>query len=235
MKWFYAYDRTNYARHLPLYWAEMKNLPNTCPEVHQKFLQDEFSAQRSSVRGFSQTAVDQTVEQTVNKSTNTKGGIIGFSLKKGSVQRWLITARERASSSLKLKEMIGLNTNKDDIHKEFRAPRLAEDENDVERAMSVIKGWVDPFDGPEELVCISSGVTVSPEIKQDLFGAERAGNTELLKDRIVSNNVSFFDPLPQQNLKTFKDTVKTNIIEVNGKERRRKADRKLFGRLAVIA
>ena len=90
MKWFHAYDRTNYARYLPLYWAEMKNLPNTHPEAHQKFLQGEFSVQRSSVRGFSQTAVDQTVEQTVNKSMKTKGGIIGFSLKKGAAQRWLI-------------------------------------------------------------------------------------------------------------------------------------------------
>ena len=62
MKWFHAYDRTNYARYLPLYWAEMKNLPNTHPEAHKKFLQGEFSIQRSSVRGFSQTAVDQTVE-----------------------------------------------------------------------------------------------------------------------------------------------------------------------------
>ena len=35
--------------------------------------------------------------------------------------------------------MIGLYTNEDDIHKEFRAPRLAKDENDVERVMSSLK------------------------------------------------------------------------------------------------
>ena len=75
-------DRTNYARYLPLYWAKMKNPPNTHPEAHQKFLRGEFSGQRSSVRGFSQTAVDQTVEQTVNESAKTKDGIIDFSLKR---------------------------------------------------------------------------------------------------------------------------------------------------------
>ena len=83
----------------------MKNLPNTHPEAHKKFLQGEFSIQRSSVPGFSQTAVDQTVEQTVYKSTTTKGGIIGFCLKRGAIQRWLITAHERASLSLKLKDI----------------------------------------------------------------------------------------------------------------------------------
>ena len=186
-----------YARYLPLYWAGMKNLQSTLPEADQKFFQGEFSVQSSSIRAFNQTAVDQNVKQTVNMSTKTKGGIIDFSLKKGAVQRWLITAHERASFSLKLKEMIGLNTNEDDIHEEFRAPRLAKDENDVERVMSVIKGRMNPFDGLEELVCTSSGVTISPQIKQDLLGAERAGDalvTEFLKDRIVSNNASFFDP-----------------------------------------
>ena len=72
----------------------------------------------------------------------------------------LITAHERASFSLKPKEMIGLSISKVDIHKEFRAPRLAKDENDVER--------VNPFDGPQELVSILSGVIVSQEIKQIL-------------------------------------------------------------------
>ena len=77
LKWFYGYDRNNYARYLSQNWAEMKNLPNTIMKhAHQKFLQGEFSVQRSGIRGFSQTAVDQTVEQTVNKSTKTKGGII---------------------------------------------------------------------------------------------------------------------------------------------------------------
>ena len=106
----------------------------------RNFLQGKFSVQRSSVRGFSQSAVDQTVGQTVNKSKKTKGGIFGFSLKNGAVQLWLITAQERASFSLKLKEMIGLRTNENDIHKEFRAPSLAKDENDEERVMSVYKG-----------------------------------------------------------------------------------------------
>ena len=128
------------------------------------------------------------------------------------------SAHERASFSLKLKEMIDLKTNEDDIHKEFRTPRLAKDENHVERIMSVIKGWVNPFDGPEELVCISSGVTVSPEIKQDLLGTERAGDTlvtEFFKDRIVSNNVTFFDPLPRHNLKTVKKPQNLKGLTVN--------------------
>ena len=42
-------------------------------------------------------------------------------------------------------------------------------------------------------------------------------------------------PLPRQNLKTFKDAVKTKKIKVNGKEHILKTDRKIFGRLYVKA
>ena len=114
----------------------MKNLSNTYPEAHQKRSQDEFSLQRSSVRRFSQTAVDQTVEQTVNKSTKTKGEIIGFSLKSVQYSHGSLLPTREHVFSLKLKEMIGLNNNEDDIYKEFRAPRLAKDKNDAERVMS---------------------------------------------------------------------------------------------------
>ena len=42
-------------------------------------------------------------------------------------------------------------------------------------------------------------------------------------------------PLPRQNLKTFKDAMKTKKIKVNGKEHILKTDRKIFGRLYVKA
>ena len=80
--------------------------------------------------------------------------------------------------------------------------------------------------------CILSGVNVSPVIEQDLLGAERDGDTlitEFLKEQIVSNNVSFFHPLPRQNVKTFKDAMKTKKIKMNGKEHILEADRKLLG------
>ena len=47
--------------------------------------------------------------------------------------------------------------------------------------------------------------------------------------------MSFFNPLPRENSKTFRDAVQTKKIKSNGKEHMLKADRKLFGRLAVIA
>ena len=75
--WFHAYDHYNYARYASLYWCQMKHFPESHPEAHTKMLQGEFAVWRSC-RGFTRTAVDQTLEQTLNKETKSKGSIIGL-------------------------------------------------------------------------------------------------------------------------------------------------------------
>ena len=87
LPWFFAYDHTNYAQYLPVYLVTMVSLQDTHPEAHQLLEDGNFGVQRSTSYGFSQLPVDQTIEQTLNRSTKTKGGIIGFSLRKGAVQR----------------------------------------------------------------------------------------------------------------------------------------------------
>ena len=85
LPWMFAYDRTNYSRYLPVYWCDMMSLKDRHPAAHEAFQAGDFVVQRSG-NAFSQVAVDQTIEQTINRDTKSKGGIIGFSLNKGAVQ-----------------------------------------------------------------------------------------------------------------------------------------------------
>ena len=85
LPWMFAYDRTNYSRYLSVYWCEMMSLKDVHPSAHEAFKAGDFVVQRSS-SAFSQVAVDQTIEQTINRDTKSKGGIVGFSLNKGAVQ-----------------------------------------------------------------------------------------------------------------------------------------------------
>ena len=94
---FHAYDWTNYARYASYYWANMTTLEEWHPDAYRQLCEGNFSVQFSDSVGFSQTAVDQTIEQTFNRDTKTKRGIIGFSLKKGAVERWVFTAHTRAT------------------------------------------------------------------------------------------------------------------------------------------
>ena len=93
----YNGNHTNYARYLLVYLAQMMMLPETHPEAHALLLNGDFGVQRATSRGFSQMLVHQTIEQTLDRSTKTKGGIVGFSLRKGAVHWWMITAHSCAS------------------------------------------------------------------------------------------------------------------------------------------
>ena len=50
--------------------------------------------------------MDQTIEETVNKDTQTPGGTKGFSTNKGAVLRYYLTADYRSSCLRQLHEMI---------------------------------------------------------------------------------------------------------------------------------
>ena len=81
--------------------------------------------------------------------------------------------------------------------------------------------------------------TIAPDsLAGDLLGAHKTGDDcakEFIKNRIVTGRIEFFDPLPKNNLKTFSILNKKTNVNVKGKEEILVADRKLFGRLAVIA
>ena len=83
LPWYFAYGHINYARYLPVYLADMLALEDTHPEAHNMLSNGDFGVQRTSSHGFSQVPVDQTIEQTLNTNTKNKGGIVGFSLKRG--------------------------------------------------------------------------------------------------------------------------------------------------------
>ena len=98
LPWVFAYDRTNYARYLTVYWCEMTLLPQTHPYANTLLENGQFAVQRSPHGAFAQVPVDQTIEQTMNRDSKMKGGIVGISLNRGAVQRWILTAHDRAKT-----------------------------------------------------------------------------------------------------------------------------------------
>ena len=61
--------------------VQMVSLFNVSLEnQHDNFMlsNGDFGVQRTTHHGFSQVPVDQTIEQTLNRSTKTKGGIVGL-------------------------------------------------------------------------------------------------------------------------------------------------------------
>ena len=65
--------------------------------------------QRQGNHGFSAVACDQTIEQTANRDSKTKGGLVGFSMHRAAVRRWLLSQSERAGITQQCRYMAGMN------------------------------------------------------------------------------------------------------------------------------
>ena len=70
-------------------------------------LSNSFAVQHQSDHGFSAVSCDQTIEQTINRDSKTKGGLVGFSLNHAAIHRWLLAQSERAAITNKCKDMTG--------------------------------------------------------------------------------------------------------------------------------
>ena len=71
-------DHLNYAHYLPVYCAQLSQLMSDCPEAYELLKANGLPVRRSSVPAC-RNAFDITIEQTINRSAKTTGGIIGLS------------------------------------------------------------------------------------------------------------------------------------------------------------
>ena len=135
-----------------------------------------FSVQRSRT-AFSNVAVDQSIKQTLNRDTKTKGGIVGFSRNPAAVKKWMVNDHHRADITRQVKNMAGMNEPTAALHKECRKSHLLEKEKAVQTVMCTISSMQNPFAGDENGVMynISSGRTAPDSVSNDLLTARTTG------------------------------------------------------------
>ena len=59
-------------------------------------IKNNWTVKRQASYGFANIACDQTIEQTFNRSSKVKGGIVGITRMPGAVKRWVLSQVERA-------------------------------------------------------------------------------------------------------------------------------------------
>uniref|UniRef100_UPI00358DF722 uncharacterized protein n=1 Tax=Myxine glutinosa TaxID=7769 RepID=UPI00358DF722 len=239
LPWKFAYDHINYSRYLPVYWLEMSDVQQTHPTIHQKFMESEFATQRSD-KAFAQIACDQTIEQTANRDSKTKGGMTGFTTSKGTVNRWIWSHHARESIARECEVMA--RKSRYEEHSSTRSDllqsRMLRDKADVDKIIEMTNSMINPFeyDG-EDLVHVTSGVVATREVQEDLNTAYERGETEfttLCKERLQTETVDLFGSMKKLKLKTFTNMSKAVKKKIRGKDVSLKADRNLLARLVVI-
>ena len=235
--WCFAFDKVNYSRYLPVYYAQMTKLETSSPVLHQHFMQGYFTVQLKKGNLFGCIAVDQTTEETVNKDTLTAGGTKGFSLKHGAISRYYLTAEHRASALRQLRESLMVSNLEQVKHPDLMSTRIKNDERDVNAIADLLENdWINPFDeNPSDLISISTGIAAILEVANDILPAHEKGEEayESFQKR-PQEGKGFYDTIKRTNLKRFGE-VKSSVVKSTDKEIILKADRRLFSTMILIA
>ena len=172
--WCFSYDKLNYARFLPMYYAEMINLASDHPEIYEEFQKGNFSVQLAAGNPFGRIPVDQTTEVTVNKDTQTVGGTARFSLKAGAVSRYYLTAKYRSEFLTRLRDMVHLSKHGFG-HPELQHSKIKNDEQAVSAVVETLRSWINPFEANVDLISISTGATAPKDVAEDSREAHGKG------------------------------------------------------------
>ena len=196
-----------------------------------------FSVQLSENNLFGRNDANKTIENTINKEMKTPGAVRGFSINRAAVDRWNLNARRRAVFRAVLHKHIEYKPSRY-VHYDLLPGRIKRDERDVSHIIESTEcSFINPFGDESELMVIASGVNATEEIK-DHLNAESYGKSamdEFVKKRLSEKPIQdFFDQIKKRFLKTFASLMLKSLVKVNKKEVMIKADRTLFGRMAII-
>ena len=230
---FFAMDRQNYARWIPIFIRDLEALPQSTKA--------EFDIGRwvitCSNRRFSSIPIDHAHEQ-ANKRVKGVGGMIGLTENPEMLERWIVAGPEICRV---IEQFSGANVN-DDIeelphHEEGytsqqRFHRHAKDLSEV----FMSKG--NPFEeDSENLITLDNKVCESPAAAAsvgnvELIGLEQYNNFR--KSILESNERLLIQPIKRNNLVLFHDTKRKKKTAVNIKIHHFKHHAELFGQAFLV-
>ena len=228
LPYFALFDCVNYLRWCSLYLEDMRSLPETAPEIHQAFLQGQFVVKRTPGK-FKAVAADQSLEQTINRSQKSSGGIIGSTRKKVFVAEWEMIYHEMIAVSSLHRELSGSKPfyHELTVNHEFSDAETKARESNVRDMMEYIELYENPFqitEGTEKhLHNIISQEVMPSEVRESLLSVESKGSqlyNSFRKERFTKRTKKLSDTIHRNNIKTFQTikSVKPSVTAIKKKK-----------------
>jgi len=238
--WCRAADRGNYAKYLPGYLNDMLSLRELHPQSYQ-YLQEGGFVVRRSLRRFNAVASDQALEQTINREGKSQGGVIGFTLRKGALTRWMVTRHVTAKYTEAFKELCDGDTEVASTnHAEHGKTKMVRDEQDVTKITEFVSNAQNPFDlctVPDELVNIATGQVASQEVSNGLghflTDAQKCNKSFIEKRLLADQTDSFWETDSRAKTPTFADMSKP--MKTNKRDKLMVDSEVLFRRLLAVS
>ena len=213
----------------------MQRLELTHPDEFKEFVAGNHSISRSG-QPFSQVSADMALEQSINADSKSSKGVIGISQSMAALERSLLTIHERASITLALKTMYGLQDGEQASHKDAAPRRIKRDEEDIQKMMGCFSSGLmtDPFTHDSDaLLNIATGDVAQTPLRNTEKGRQQM--SDFIEKRINTNFEGFWEPIPNMKIKTFSSANKKIHAKSNDKLVTVNADRDLFGRLLIVS
>jgi len=153
MPWFFAIDRTNYARWLSVHIRDMVKLSETNPNIFAEFNKGKFTVHKTCNK-FSNIAIDQAHEQ-LNAALKGDGGIVGLTGNDMALHRWTTAGPEVArlieefdQTNMLLNELV------EGRHHEDHASMQKSFVNDVSNLAKTMTEWGNPFEDQSDVIVL---------------------------------------------------------------------------------
>lgn len=236
-KYFFAHDRLNYARMIPVYLAEMASIESSDPDIHHEFLQGNWVVNKNESVSFCAIGADHALEH-INRSMKVSGGLVGITLNEVARTKFFLIAPELARLSEQAKEMAGLPSGIQNHHHNLTHSTIKREHQDIQRLASTIQNFTNPFsDDNTDLFNLVTKVVMSNEVKKDLCEQKEIGK-KLLKtyvdERIKTTKVNVWSRLKKRKLLTWKSANKKMKIKTDDKVVELQEDRSLFARMMMV-
>ena len=170
---FFALNRPNYARWGSYFLERLNHLDKEAMDILKA---GAFSTRRTE-KPYSRSAIDLTLEQTVNRdAASSATGIMHFANSESAFRRWCVTLTQRSMAVTEMKEMSGIQPGETPAN-QLRNWRIKRDNNDAEKLLKTFRSTCDPFavGAPTMLVNIATAKAASPITSAYLLGTLQRG------------------------------------------------------------
>lgn len=178
---FFTFNHQNYARWLTRNLDDLKNIEDTNHALLEEFENGALSIRRTT-KDFCRSAVDLTLEQTINANAAYKlTGISAFTNSIYARQRWSETHSIRTAIITHLLEFLSLDKSSENSEGRYQSKVFNRQLNKFSE--EVFKN-IDPFSediNPNKLFNLISGKATSPEIAEFLTSVETNGTKQMEK------------------------------------------------------
>ena len=236
-KFFFVFDKLNYARMVPLYLAQMRELQTNDPEVWAEFQDGNFVVNKNAIP-FCAIGPDHAIEH-VNRWMKVSGGLVGITLNESARTRFFLIAPELARLAEEASRLAGVSSPLQVHHHDLSPAVLERQERNIQTLRETISSCQNPFlyDG-QDLFNIVTKTVMPDEVLHDIINCDKLGlerYSEFVRERIVTSEVSIWSPMQKLKLKTWKSTKKNVQHNLENKVIELKEDRSLFARLLIVA